>query len=274
MKRGSVLERYVSRSELGWPATEANTSNTDLGMIAHYDSEDENVYEKDHETPKAHSACISYWKRTRDFHVKGHGWADVGYAYMVCPHDYILAGREFGHVQAAELPTPGKLQNGNTRYVAVTFATGPHEHPNALQLQAWSRLRAHLRSRGMSTLVLGHRDFTSTDCPGDIIYRMVKDGRLLGNPTVEPGAFDVSALPTLSLGKTGYDVLTLRSLLFQRFLASRYETADGAQLFNWLRSQEFDAVLRTDVMAYQTWAGLDSDGVVGPKTWAKLLRMG
>lgn len=273
------LERYISRHDLGWPATRADASNTNLGMVAHYDSENQRVYETDHVTPRPHSACVAYWKHCRNEHINGNGWLDVGYAYMVCPHDWILAGREYGHQQAAELPTRGKLQDGNSRYVAVTFATGPAEHPNAAQLSAWHRLRSYLRaSHSMHAVVHGHRDFTSTDCPGNIIYRLVQDGTLSGDSTTEPAQQEidlVASFPILSKGSHGFDVLTVRALLFERYLAERFENSlDPALLFTWLRNQEFDTSLDTDIRDYQRWAGLVVDGVVGKNTMSKLLRIG
>lgn len=179
-----TLTRFVSRFDLGWSATPAGTSNTNLGMIAHYDS---GFWLRNRRIAlrtagrNEHTACIEYWKRTRDMHMSK--WLDVGYAYFVCPDDYIFAGREYGHQQAAEAPTPGKLQGGNSRYIAVTFGLGPGEIPTAGALRAWHRLRAwYVTEKNGGTAVHGHRDFTATDCPGDEIYRLVRDGTLKNGP--------------------------------------------------------------------------------------------
>jgi hypothetical protein len=184
-----TLTRFVSRRDLDWPATSAGWSNTNLGMIAHYDG-GRWLTNRRRELSRAgqseHKACGEYWARTRNMHKSGNGWLDVGYAYFVCPDDYIFAGREYGHQQAAEKPTPGKLQNGNSRYIAVTFGLGPGEKPTAGALRAWHRLRAWLiEEKGVKTAVYGHRDFTSTSCPGDEIYPLVKNGTLK-NSTVKP----------------------------------------------------------------------------------------
>jgi len=66
----------------------------------------------------------------------------------------------------------------------VTFGLGGGEKPTAGALRAWHRLRAWLvEEKGVKTPVYGHRDFTSTDCPGDEVYKLVKDGTLKNGPT-------------------------------------------------------------------------------------------
>jgi hypothetical protein len=176
-----ALTRFISRSDLGWGATPAPRTVTNLGIIAHYDAGywlRNRRRELKADGKSEHTACREYWQRVRSMH-KGQGWVDVGYAYFACPDDYIFAGREVNHQQAAELPTPGKIQNGNSRYVSCTFGLGPGEKPTAGALRAWHRLRTWLiSSHGLRENVYGHRDFTSTDCPGDEIYRMVRDGTL------------------------------------------------------------------------------------------------
>lgn len=182
-----ALTGLVTRKEMGWPATPAPGAFTNLGMIAHYDS-GKWLTNRRRELTNAgkdpHKACYEYWDRTRSMHKTGNGWLDVGYAYFCCPDDRIFAGREYGHQQAAELPTPGKLQGGNSRYIAVTFGLGQGEEPTAGALRAWHRLRAwYVAEKGSKAAVYGHRDFTSTDCPGDEIYRLVRDGTLTNSHT-------------------------------------------------------------------------------------------
>lgn len=175
-----ALDRFVSRRELNWPATPAARTMTNLGMIAHYDAgfRLRNLIRD----RGGHRGCIEYWKGVRTMH-RNQGWVDVGYAYFACPHDYIFAGREVNHQQAAEAPTPGKLQNGNSRYVACTFGLGPGEKPTEGALRAWARLREWLMDvHGVRGNVYGHRDFTATSCPGDDVYRLVRSGALKRAP--------------------------------------------------------------------------------------------
>ncbi|MBQ1083098.1 N-acetylmuramoyl-L-alanine amidase [Nocardiopsis sp. B62] len=66
--------KYVSRSDLGWGASPAEQANPRSGLVIHYDSGDQNLANKDH------SACLTYWRNTRNFHTgPSRGWADIGY---------------------------------------------------------------------------------------------------------------------------------------------------------------------------------------------------
>lgn len=271
----STLVDFVSRDELGWPAMPKNT-RTDQGMVAHYDAGFW-LRNRRADLTKAggdpHRACSEYWKRVESQH-RGQGWKSVGYAYFVCPDDAVFEGRGVDRIQAAELPTPGKIQNGNTRYVAVTFGLGPGETPTVGALSAWHRLRRWLMdNHSVTPTVLGHRDFTSTSCPGDVVYRMVRDGTLTDEST--EGDL-VATLPVLKVGTRSYDVLTARALLFERLLSSRFEV-NPIELWVWLRIQDFTTDLKADVIAYQKWRFPDTpaewDGIIGPKTWAALLRV-
>lgn len=272
----------ITRSNLKWPSLPKNT-NTDLGMIAHYDGSRGLL---DRHAREGHAACVDYWRNTRDVHMHGNGWNDVGYAYFVCPDRKVFEGRGVDRIQAAELPTPGKLSSGNTRYVAVTFATGPGEMPADGQIQAWHDLRDWLMSEhGVKPAVYGHQDFTYTDCPGTPIYS-IRNTMLKARPGVvaAPPIGDdlLASLPVLREGMSTFDVLTLRALLFERFLSERFDPnvtpEDGSHmlLFGWLRNKSFDAALKADVIAYQKWKfpsfPNEWDGVVGAKTWAQLWR--
>lgn len=182
-----ALTGLVTRKDMGWSATPAPGANTTLGMIAHYDGGKwltNRRKELKSQGKDEHTACREYWNRTRDMHRSGNGWLDVGYAYFCCPDDKIFEGRGFGHQQAAEAPTPGKLQGGNSRYIAATFGLGGGEKPSVGALRAWHRLRAwYVTEKGGGLAVYGHQDFTSTDCPGDEIYKLVKDGTLKNSKT-------------------------------------------------------------------------------------------
>lgn len=279
---------WITRESLGWGALAKNT-NTDQGMIAHYDGSKGLLAAVDRD---GHPACIRYWRNTRIAHMNGNGWRDIGYAYFVCPHRKVFEGRGVDRIQAAELPTAGKRSGGNTRYVAVTFGTGPGEMPTDGQLQAWHDLRDWLMStQGVKADVFGHQDFTSTDCPGEVIYALrnnklkTRPGGVDLPPPVQEDTLAIS-LPVLSQGMISFDVLTLRALLFERFLSERFDPtltervegdADYTLFFGWLRDQHFDAALKADVIEYQKFRfpsfPNEWDGIVGPKTWAQLWRV-
>lgn len=168
---------YVTRSQLGWGPSPAANGTPRQGLVIHYDSSNMRL------DTKPHSECIAYWKRTRNFHTgPQRGWADIGYSFMACPHDYILEGRGLNKQQAAQ---PG----GNATHYSVTLAGGPSDPVTAGSINAVRRLRQWLMStQNINGRVLGHRDFSSTSCPGQTAYNLVRNGTFGGSPgTPAPG---------------------------------------------------------------------------------------
>lgn len=156
--------QLVKRAEFGWGASTAQAANPHQGLVIHYDGSNQGL------AGKAHSACVTYWKNTRRFHMgSSRGWSDIGYSFGACPHGEVFEGRGLDRVQAAQ---PG----GNSTWYSCTLMAGPDETPTVAQIDAVRQLRAWLMSRGVGPAVKGHRDFLSTSCPGDRLYRMVRDG--------------------------------------------------------------------------------------------------
>ena len=77
----------------------------------------------------------------------------------------------------------------------------------------------------------------------------------------EAKADAVSDIPTLSVGCKGETVKALQILLIGNDYSCGDYGADG----------EFGGGTKSAVIKYQSKNGLDADGVVGPKTWAKIL---
>lgn len=191
---------FVSRSDLGWGASPAAYANPTSGLVIHYDSSNLGL------AGKPHSACVTYWKNTRSFHVNGNGWADIGYSFFCCPHSYILEGRGIRKTQAAQ---PG----GNTTYYSCTLAGGPSEDPTSAQIDAVRRLRKWLMDDyGVAGTVKGHRDFISTSCPGDKAYALVKNGTFGKAPGDATGGME-DDMVGLREGDSGERVKFLQELL-------------------------------------------------------------
>lgn len=163
------------RSDLGWSAqSPADRANPRKGLVVHYDSSDQKLHQK------KHAACIEYWNRTRRFHTgPSRRWADVGYSFMACPHGYVMEGRGLYRYQAAQGTTAG-----NRDYYSVTTGGGPTDPVTDEQIEAIRQLRQWLMEPETSIAgkVLGHRDFTSTSCPGTKAYRLVQDGTFAQDP--------------------------------------------------------------------------------------------
>jgi hypothetical protein len=165
-----ILEK---RASFGWPATAAGYANPKSGIAVHFDGNDQGL------AGKPHSACRTYWKNTRNFHIgPERKWLDIGYSFGVCPHGVIFEGRGLNHQQAAQ---PG----GNSTWYSCTFMSGKDEKPPTAQLTAFREFRSWLRGKGVAAAMRGHRDFVSTDCPGPILYGMVRDGTLATAPQEE-----------------------------------------------------------------------------------------
>lgn len=250
----------LSREMLGWPAmkgTKVRTAPTNKGMVLHWDGSARGL------PTAAHSECIAYWKFVRRFHINSRGWLDIGYAWGICPHGGRFEGRGWGYEQAAQ---PG----GNRDWESCTLMLGPGEMPTPAQIEGVRSLRADLMILGMGEEIRPHARFVGTDCPGPIIKRMIIDGTFSVEPRRENWTEKlVNSLPTLGLGDVSYDVKSVRWLLGARGYLKLPANAD---IIEFLNSTEFDIPLREIVEVFQSKNKLNVDGIVGPKTWAKLHR--
>ena len=113
-----------------------------------------------------------------------------------------------------------------------------------------------------------HKWYQNTNCPGPYLESKFPyiaeevNRRLGGEPPAEKaeGAKDLN-LPLLKKGSNGDTVKALQILL----------KGYGYSLGKWGVDSSFGGVTEDAVEAFQHDNGLEEDGVVGPKTWAKLL---
>lgn len=164
---------YVSRSELGWPASSApDQTDPVLGFKIHYEGTPVPVVE--------HSKCAGRWTAIRNSHLANtaEGYSDVAYNWAVCNHGTIFEGRGWGKRtgangnQALNRPHNAILWMGGTSGVVT---------PSAAAVASIKELIRYLRSKGAGNDIKGHRDGYATDCPGDAMYSLVQSGKL------EPG---------------------------------------------------------------------------------------
>lgn len=154
----------VKRDYFGWPVTKAGTASPQQGLVLHYDGPGRNL------SKKTHIECVRYWKETRSFHMNGHGWADIGYSYGVCPHGMCFEGRGGKRTQAAQ-------EGSNSSWYSCSLMLGEGEKPTDKQIASVKNLRDYLNQEyGNSKAVKGHKDFNKTSCPGTSIYKLIKDG--------------------------------------------------------------------------------------------------
>lgn len=109
--------------------------------------------------------------------------------------------------------------------------------------------------------IKGHRDFSSTQCPGDWLYSQLPRLRqAVRQKLAEMGSQppDGPSDDSLRLGSTGEKVKQLQQLLRDR--GFNPGPIDGS----------FGSGTEVAVMAFQKAQGLTADGVVGAQTWSAL----
>lgn len=105
-----------------------------------------------------------------DWHVNGNGWSDIGYHFIVMGDGTIENGR---HINKTGAHCKG--QNKGSIGICVTGNTS-QEPPTTLQLETlWGKVKMLMDEYGLERSdVYGHRDFGATNCPGDMLYALLK----------------------------------------------------------------------------------------------------
>lgn len=125
----------------------------------------------------AHAECAARVRGVQRFHMTSDqiaegGASDVAYSWLVCRHGYVFKGRGIGRRQAATGPANGFS-------LAVCFL-GNDDRGKADATPAARRairaVLAHVDEHCPNLEgVRGHRDFMSTTCPGDELYRFARE---------------------------------------------------------------------------------------------------
>jgi hypothetical protein len=105
----------------------------------------------------------------QDFHQNGRKWSDIAYHYLVDPLGNIFEGRPLGALGAHT----GSNNEGNVGIVLLGGYHPPKSHRvTPAQLASVGELGRFLVKRfGIDPASLkGHRDYSKTDCPGDVAY--------------------------------------------------------------------------------------------------------
>lgn len=115
----------------------------------------------------------------RRFHTdpvpKGRGWSDFAYNVAFDVEGRVFDGRGLRRMSAAN----GNRQV-NSSHAAVLFLLGKGDIPTEAMLAAFADWRATrwLPAWPAAVEVVGHRDLHGTDCPGPVLYPLVRSGRL------------------------------------------------------------------------------------------------
>lgn len=129
----------------------------------------------------AHDVCDDKVRGIQKFHMDGHGWVDIAYSFLVCPHGYVFEGRGWGIKTAAN-----GTNFGNDNYLAACYLGGPDDPFTDQAKQAYHDLFAEGRRRYDAINIKPHSSFKATACPGDVIRKWVADGCPLPNTGTPP----------------------------------------------------------------------------------------
>ncbi|MBF8194397.1 N-acetylmuramoyl-L-alanine amidase [Nonomuraea sp. K274] len=211
-----------------------------------------------------HKLCVEHVRDVQRMHMSGGretAYIDIGYSMVACPHRKVFMGRGPHRLPAAN----GAGFNAGHYAVLLLVGSSGFVEPNAGVLHAGRDAIEYLRKQGdAGPEIKGHRDGFATACPGGPLYAWVRAGapRPGGAAADVDGGDLVAKLPLLKVGSEGWDVKTLRWLLGAR----GFPPVD-------LWSTEFDADLREVVVRFQREQHVDDDGLVGPDTWSRLMRV-
>lgn len=183
---------------------------------------------------------IAAVKAIQDFHQNGRGWSDIGYQFLIDRGGRLYQGRPFldGATSLDQVPLlalGAHVGGANTGNIGIAIL-GCYHPPEGSQcaeqitpeaLNTYITLFAFLSERyGIEPeLIRGHRDFSSTACPGDNNYVLLPEVRtdvvqLLIDGNAPIGAAAVTAAE-VKAGNVhlSWDVLdtgTLASIIIER----------------------------------------------------------
>jgi hypothetical protein len=251
--------KFISRSDLGWPASEAPEQLTTKGVKIHYEGTEVSC--------ETHDQCVALVKAIRKSHLANtkENYSDIAYNYLVCQHGYVFEGRGKRKRTGAN-----GNQDLNRAHYAVMGLLGSKGDttPTPEMIEGIKDAIALLRSAGAGREIKGHRDGHATACPGEPLYALVRAGKL------EPGVITPAPKPKpvyapfpgvsfFRLGKEHPLILEMGRALVRA----------GYKGYSVGPSKKFE---RGDIKAYAWWqrkqgfTGTDADGYPGKKTWDAL----
>ena len=217
------------------------------------------------------------------------GWAGIGYHYYITKDGTIWEGRPDNTVGA-------HASGGNSDSIGICFE-GDYDVERTMpdaQKKAGKELVAHLKAKyGIST-VKKHKDITPTTCPGSLFpFEEIAGVKANGVihvtavsdkvPVQAPGSI---AELQAECNRQGFSAQKVDDIAGPVTLAGCPMIKKGASgnITRWLQRKlnslgfdcgnvdgDFGTKTKAAVMAFQKAKGLVADGIVGPKTWSKLL---
>nr|DAG39435.1 MAG TPA: endodeoxyribonuclease I [Caudoviricetes sp.] len=185
------------------------------------------------------------------------GWAGIGYHFFVRKDGRIYRGRPEDTVGA-------HAGNNNYDSIGICFeGSFDREQMNEVQRTAGAELVAYLKQKYGIITVQRHSDVNATGCPGTHFpFKEVSEGTAEDKPAESTADGFTAVFPQLAKGDKGDKVRVLQELLLGRGYDLGTYGADG----------DFGETTHRRVVAFQVANGLAADGIVGEKTWRRLLR--
>ena len=217
----------------------------------------------------------AYIKRTERGHKArpGENMSTIGYNYLLDEYGRLWEGRGLTYRNAAN----GTASNMTS--VSLCILVGVKDNkisPEMVEAVRW--LRAHVSRLAKRELrVQGHRDHKPTSCPGEDLYRLVRNGTFLVPPVgVEPLPVPPAPVPVPPVAPEPVNPCVKTTLKWRAkgecvLLVRRRLKLHGFEVEQ--AGETFDRKLVAVVKHFQKTNGLTVDGVVGPKeTWPALMR--
>jgi N-acetylmuramoyl-L-alanine amidase-like protein len=217
------------------------------------------------------------------YHVRGRGWNDIGYNFLVDRYGRVFEGRAGGITRAVLGAHAGGF-NTDTTGVALlgTFSSRRPTAPMLGGLQrllAWKLDLTHVDPRGLTVLtsaggantrfpagrrvvantILGHRSTSYTDCPGSPTIALLPSIRAavsrIGRPKIYGGAATTSRVSPERGGSAGVHARFSSTVRWRVQVTG----SSGATVRAWTG---------TGAQARVRWNGRTASGVPAPPGWA------
>ncbi|WP_187368307.1 peptidoglycan recognition protein family protein [Nonomuraea terrae] len=120
-----------------------------------------------------HGGCVDLVRAIQAYHMERNGWIDLGYSFVVCPHQKVFEGRGLHRLPAANGPG---LNVGHYAVLGLVGESGLVEPPDGI-LHGILDTIAYIREEGFAGKeIKGHRDGYATECPGAHLYAWIRNG--------------------------------------------------------------------------------------------------